>query len=155
MLGLISKEKVRRANQNKLRYSFVLLFFCLFFTETTDASENYEKQMENNMNASGYQTYCNTVLNNDNTINIVMVSAGFKDNVTEDDIDNYIGAAVAAVGRITSKMKQKARKLIIKIGFGRQYEILAVDCRKVVQLFNEKKYQASSDYLFSRLKRIK
>lgn len=114
-----------------------------------------EKRMENNMNSSGYKTYCNTLLNEQGTIDIVMTSGSFRNSASSKAIDDYIGAAVATVGKITSNAQWKSRKLIIKVGFGKQYEISTIDCRKTVELFNRQLYQESSDYMFARLKEIR
>jgi len=114
-----------------------------------------EKRMEDNMNLAGYKTYCNTLINEKGTIDIIMTSGSFDDSVSAKAIDDYIGAAVATVGKFTSGAKWESRKLIIKVGFGKWYEISTSDCRKAVELFNKQLYQEASDYTFTHLREIK
>lgn len=114
-----------------------------------------EQRMENNMNSTGYKTYCHTLLNEEGTIDIVMTSGSFKDSVSREAIDNYIGAAVATVGKFTSNAKWESRKLIIKVAFGKWYEISTSHCRKTVELFNKQLYQKASNYMFAHLKEVK
>jgi hypothetical protein len=114
-----------------------------------------EKWMENNMNLSGYKTYCTTLLNEQGTIDIVMTSGSFKDSASREAIDNYIGAAIATVGKFTSNAEWESRKLTIKVAFGEWHEISTSDCRKVVELFNKQLYQKASNYMFAHLKEIK
>ena len=114
-----------------------------------------EKRMENGMNLSGYKTYCTTLLNEQGTIDIVMTSGSFKNSASSKAIDDYIGAAVATVGKITSNAKWESRKLIIKVGFGKHYEISTSDCRKCVELFNRQLYREMSDYMFAHLREIR
>jgi hypothetical protein len=113
--------------------------------------------MESNMNSSGYKTYCNTILNEWGTIDIIMTSRSFNDSASSEAIDNYVAAAVATVGgvtRVTNQGKWKSRNLVIKVGFGKRYEISTSDCRKAVELFRYGRYQQASDYTFSHLRRI-
>lgn len=116
--------------------------------------ETDEKKLENNMNQTGYKTYCTIIKNNYGTYDIMMTSGSFKDSMSSEAVDNYIGAAVASTGLLTSKSEWKARMLIIKVGLGKKYEISTLDCRKCVELFNHDLPQKASDYLFSKLKTI-
>lgn len=120
----------------------------------THSSDVAQKVLENNMNLAGYKTYCNIIKNKYGTYDIVMTSGSYKDNASPKAIDDYIGAAVASVGELTAYTKWKSKKLIIKIGFGKKYEILTSDCRKCVELFNRQQYQEASDYLFSHLRNL-
>ena len=114
-----------------------------------------QKRMENNMNSAGYKTYCNTALNEEGTIDIIMTSGSFKDSASSEAIDNYIAAAVATVGHFANEARWESRKLIIKAGFGKCYEISTSDCTKAVELFRNGWYQQSSDYTFSHLRETK
>lgn len=117
-----------------------------------------EKRMEAIMNRSGYKTYCTAFLNEVGTIDIVMTSGSFKDSVSNKAIDDYIGAAVATVGSITSQATWESRKLIIKVEIGKWHEITTADCRVTVELFNNARgvieYLKVSDYMFNHLRVI-
>ena len=110
-----------------------------------------EQFMQQAMNAAGYKSYCAVMLNEEGTIDIVLTSGSFKDSVSKTVRENYIGAAVAITGVTTSKASWQSRKLTIKVGFGKFYEISTYDCRKCVELFNNHKHQECSNYLFAHL----
>jgi len=146
----------------KLMLMIVLVVVGMLFSSTfVMAKDNHqdaevaEKFMETMMNKAGYKTYCIMVWEEDTYYDIIMTSGSFKDSSSRDAIDNYIGAAVACAGSVTSQAQWKSKNLIIKVGFGEWYEISTYDCRKVVELFDKHQYQEASDYLFAHLKKIK
>lgn len=129
------------------------------------AFDTAERLIENRMNLTGYKTYCTIFINKLGDIDIVMTSGSFKDSISDETSDNYIGAAVACVGKATSTYVGKAtpdinlgtKRLIIKIG-GKSYEITITNCRKAVELWNNARgvieYLKVSDYIFNHLREI-